>query len=73
MLSAWRSYEARDHSRIRTYVATGKVTALEHELRDHTMELGARVPEALLAGAEGTEVLGGFGDDVVVEVEVDAA
>jgi hypothetical protein len=37
------------------------------------MELAALVAEALLASAEGTEVLGGLGDDVVVDVEVDAA
>ena len=37
------------------------------------MELAVLVAEALLAGAEGTEVLDGLGDDVVVELEVDAA
>ena len=37
------------------------------------MELAAGVTEALLAGAEGTEVLDGPGDDVVEELEVDAA
>lgn len=37
------------------------------------MELGAGVAEALLVGAEGTEVLNGLGDDVVEELEVDAA
>ena len=56
-----------------TYVATGKVPALKHKLRDHTVELGPGVAKAFLAGAKGTEVLGCFGDDVVVEVEVDPA
>ena len=56
-----------------TYVATGKVTALQHELRDDAVELGVLVAKALLAGAEGAEVLGRLGDDVVVELEVDAA
>jgi hypothetical protein len=37
------------------------------------VELGALVAEALLAGAEGAEVLGRLGDDVVEEFEVDAA
>ena len=37
------------------------------------MEGRALVAEALLAGAESTEVLGRLGDDVVVELEVDAA
>lgn len=55
------------------YVAAGEVTTLEHELRNHTVELGARVAEALLAGAEGAEVLDGLWDDIVEELEVDAA
>lgn len=37
------------------------------------MELAALVAEALLACAEGAEVLGGLGDDIVEELEVDAA
>ena len=37
------------------------------------MELAAGVAEALLAGAESTEVLGGLWDDIVEELEVDAA
>ena len=37
------------------------------------MELGALEAEALLAGAESTEVLGGLGDDVVEELEDDTA
>ena len=56
-----------------THVATGEVTTLKHELRDDTVKLGALVAEALLAGAEGTEVLDRLGDDIVEELEVDAA
>jgi len=56
-----------------SYVATGEVTTLEHELRDDTVELAARVAEALLTGAEGAEVLDGLRDDIVVELEVDLA
>lgn len=37
------------------------------------MELGALVAEAFLASAEGTEVLGGLGDDFIVEGEIDSA
>jgi hypothetical protein len=37
------------------------------------VELGARVAEALLARAEGAEVLDRLGDDVVVELKVNAA
>jgi hypothetical protein len=58
---------------VSTHVATGEVTTLEHEVRDDTVELGARVAEALLASAESTEVLDGLGDNVVEELEVDAA
>lgn len=44
------------------------VTTLEHEVGDDTVEAGALVAVALLAGAESTEVLGGLGDDVVLEM-----
>lgn len=55
-----------------TYIAAGEVTTLEHELGNDTVELGARVAEALLARAEGAEVLDSARDNVIVEVEVDA-
>ena len=54
------------------YVATGEVTALKHELRDNAVEGRISVAEALLAGAESTEVLGGLWDLFIVEDEVDA-
>ena len=54
-------------------VTTGEVTTLEHEVGDDAVERGALVAEALLAGAESAEVLGGLGDNVTEEVEVDAA
>ena|SRR5690242_1133381 len=56
-----------------TYVAAGKVTALQHELGDDAVELGVLVAKALLAGAQGAEVLDRLGDDVVEELKVDAA
>lgn len=37
------------------------------------MKLGALVSEPFLAGAKGTEVLGRFRGDVIVEEEVDSA
>ena len=55
-----------------TYVTTGEVTSLEHELWNDTVELGARVAESLLAGAESAEVLDGLWDDIIEEVEVNA-
>ena len=58
---------------VKTYVTASEVSTLKHELRDHTMEFAALIPEALLAGAESTEVLSSLGDDIVEEFEVDAA
>jgi hypothetical protein len=57
---------------MKTYVATGEVTALEHELRDDAVECRASIAEALLASAKSTEVLSGLGDYIIVEIEVDA-
>lgn len=56
-----------------SYVATGEVTTLEHELGDDAVEDGVLVAKALLAGAEGTEVLSGLGDDVVEEFKLNSA
>ena len=41
-------------------VALGEVTALKHECLDHTVEARALVAVALLASAQGTEVLDGL-------------
>lgn len=61
-------------------VAIGEVAALDHELLDYAVEVGALVVqglatlgEALLAGAEGAEVLGRLGHDVVVKLHNDTA
>ena len=56
-----------------THITTGKVTTLEHKIRDDTVEFRSFVTKALLACAQRTEVLSGFGDYVIVEREVDAA
>lgn len=53
-------------------VATGEVTTLEHEVGDDAVEGRELVAEAVLASAELTEVTGGDGDNVVVEVELDS-
>lgn len=58
---------------MKTYVTTSEVSTLKHEVGNDTVELAALVAEALLAGAQGAEVLGGLGDDIVEELEVDAA
>ena len=49
-------------------VVVGEVTTLAHEVGDDAMEGGGLVAEALLAGAESTEVLGGLGDHVSAEL-----
>lgn len=56
-----------------SYVATGEVTTLEHEIRDDTVEDGVLVAKALLASAEGTEVLGGLGNDIAKEFKLNSA
>lgn len=59
-------------------VATATVTALEittldHKVADDTVELATLVTEALLAGGEGTEVLGCPGNVVTVKAEDDTS
>merc|ERR1719370_1801259 len=53
-------------------VAAGEVTSLAHEAGNDAMEGGALVAEPLLPGAEGPEVLAGFGHDVRVQRHHDA-
>ena len=55
-----------------TYVATGEIASLKHELRDDAVEGRASVSEALLTSAESTEVLGSLWDYFIVELELDA-
>ncbi|TLS29117.1 hypothetical protein PpBr36_00063 [Pyricularia pennisetigena] len=56
-----------------TYVATGEVTTLEHEVWDDTVEAGALVASNVgLANAEAPEVVGSLGDYVIVQLEDDA-
>lgn len=51
----------------------GEVTTLQHEVWDHSVEWAAGVAEALLAGTESSEVLGGLWHNVVVQREHNAA
>jgi hypothetical protein len=44
---------------------------LEHKIGDDTVEGGSSVAEPVLASAEFTEVSGGVGYDIVVELEFD--
>ena len=56
-----------------THVAAGEVTTLEHEIGDNAVEGRTLVTLALGSLAEPSKVLGGLGDNVAVEVEVDLA
>lgn len=49
-------------------VVVGEVTALTHEARDDAVEGAALVAEALVAGAEGAEVLRSLGHHVGTEL-----
>jgi hypothetical protein len=52
-------------------VVASEITALEHELGDHTVERGILIAKTVLAGRELPEVFGGLGDDFVVQFEDD--
>ena len=65
--------EDLEYDSVLAYVASGEVTALQHELRNDSMELAALVAEAFLTGAKCTEVLGSLRNLIVVQFKVDAA
>lgn len=54
-------------------VSTGEITALEHELRDYTVESGALIAETILARAKLAEIASSLWHDVIVEPEYDPA
>jgi len=54
-------------------IAVGEIAALEHKILDDTMETRSLVAEALLASAEGAEVLSGLRGFFAVETHVDSA
>jgi hypothetical protein len=54
-------------------VALGEISALDHESRDDTVEAGACIAEAVLAGGELVEVSGCLWDLVSVETHDNAA
>lgn len=59
--------------RISVWTRDTHVTTLEHEVGDDSVESRAGVTEALVTSAEGSEVGGSLGDDVVVQFERDSA
>lgn len=52
-------------------VVVGEVPALAHEVGDDAVERGGLVAVALLARAEGAEVLSSLGNDVLPELKYD--
>ena len=56
-----------------TYVASCKVPALKHEIRNYTMKFAPSISEAMLSGTQGRKVLDSLWDDIVVQLEDDAA
>ena len=53
--------------------ARGAGSKREAYLRDDTVEARALITETVLASGELAEVAGGLGDDIVIELEDDAA
>jgi hypothetical protein len=53
-------------------IVASEITALEHELGDHTVEYGTLIAKTVLASRELPEVSCGFGDDFVVQFEDDS-
>jgi hypothetical protein len=56
-----------------THVTPIEVSALQHEVWDHSMKPAAFVSVAMLTCAKLTKVCGGLRDNIVVEVKFDAA
>jgi hypothetical protein len=63
----------RKYHRSQRTIAIGEVSTLDHKVLDHAVEGGALITEALLAGAESSEVLGGLGHRLAVETNDDLA
>ena len=53
-------------------VVLGEITALKHELGDHTVEGGTLVTVTVLASREFSEVPCGSGDDVIIQLKNDS-
>ena len=54
-------------------IVPGEITALKHELRDHTVETRSCVAKAILASGKLPEVSCSFGDLVIKQLENDSA
>jgi hypothetical protein len=51
----------------------GEITALQHELRNDTVESTSLVPESILAGAQSAEIVGCLWNDIVEEPTFESA
>jgi len=54
-------------------IVVGEISSLAHEPGDDAVETASGVSKSLLSGAQSTEVLGGFRDDVGAQFHDDAA
>ena len=54
-------------------IASGEITTLAHEVRDHSVECRRLVSNAGLSSAESAEVLGSLWDNVSIKLESNAA
>lgn len=54
-------------------VVPGEITALKHELGDHTVEFGILIAETASPSRKISEVFCGFGDDPIVQLENDSS
>jgi len=54
-------------------IAPGEITALKHELGNHTVEGGTLIAETVLASRKFTEVSCGVGDFVIKQLKNDLA
>ena len=54
------------------YVASGKISSLQHKFGDNSVELGAFESKALRASAEFSEVFGRLGYDTVEKTKYNA-
>lgn len=55
-----------------THITASEIATLGHKSRNHTMELALSISEALFAGAERSEVLGGL-RHVGIQLETNTA
>jgi hypothetical protein len=53
-------------------IALGEITALKHELGDHTVEGGILVAVTILASRKFPEVSCGYGDDGIIQLKNDS-